>query len=248
MFRKTIPNRISQDLINQIQNAILNGSLKPGDRLPSQRELQETFQTSRATIREALRVLEHKGLVEIKLGVAGGAVVKDLTAQTITDSLNLLIQYQKVTLDHLVEFRELVEGNVAALAAQRASKTDVTALERILKTAAKGAPQGTRDWRALMRADEKIHITLAQIAANPIFIAVLNMVHANILGSYEQFALKSPDALEDNYQDLCRIVAAVAQGDADRARDLSQQHVRRFIRLLKHQGRQAAKEVSHAKP
>ena len=114
MFRKTVQNRIYQDLVEQIQDAILDGKLKPGDKLPSQRELVELFQTSRASLREALRVLQHKGLIEVKLGVSGGAVVKDINTEQITEDLSLLMQHQKVSFDQLAEFREGVEGCAAS--------------------------------------------------------------------------------------------------------------------------------------
>ena len=72
MFRAAKQSRIFQDIVDQIQEAILDGRFKAGDMLPSERELKEMFQTSRGTLREALRVLEQKGLIEIKLGVGGG--------------------------------------------------------------------------------------------------------------------------------------------------------------------------------
>ena len=78
LFRAAKQNRIFQDVVEQIQEAIIEGHLKVGDRLPPERELKEMLQTSRSTLREALRVLEQKGLIEIKLGMGGGAVVKTL--------------------------------------------------------------------------------------------------------------------------------------------------------------------------
>ena len=111
MFRKTQHNRVFQDLVDQIQEAIVDGRLKPGDKLPPQRELVDMFQTSRASIREALRVLEQKGLIEVKLGVSGGAVIKAAGTDSITDGLTLLLQQQHVSPDHLAEFRESIEGD-----------------------------------------------------------------------------------------------------------------------------------------
>jgi GntR family transcriptional repressor for pyruvate dehydrogenase complex len=77
MFEQVQQNRIFQDVTRQIEEAILSRQLKAGDRLPSERELQETFRVSRGTLREALRVLEQKGLVTIKTGAKGGAVVRE---------------------------------------------------------------------------------------------------------------------------------------------------------------------------
>jgi len=94
MFQEAKQNRIFQDVIVQIQEAILQGKLKAGDKLPPERELKEMFKTSRGTLREALRVLEQKGLIRIKTGVNGGAIVKPLTTHQVSESLALLIRYQ----------------------------------------------------------------------------------------------------------------------------------------------------------
>ena len=128
LFRVAKQNRIFQDVVDQIQEAIIDGKLKVGDRLPSERELKDTLQTSRSTLREALRVLEQKGLIEIKLGTGGGAVVKAVTTDQVTESLDLLIRSQKVSLTHLAEFRESIEGDVVAIAARRAGSKDIKRL------------------------------------------------------------------------------------------------------------------------
>src|SRR5512136_795361 len=113
MFQTARPTKIFQDVVAQIEEAILTGRIKTGQTLPSERDLKETFQISRGTLREALRVLEQKGLIEIRLGVGGGSVVRDVDAGRVTESLGLLIRSQKVSLHHLAEFREAVEGNIA---------------------------------------------------------------------------------------------------------------------------------------
>jgi DNA-binding GntR family transcriptional regulator len=125
MFKAAKQNRIFQDVVEQIQETILSGKLKPGEMLPSERELKAMLQVSRGTLREALRVLEQKGLIEIKLGVGGGAVVQDMSYDQMNESLALLIRYQKVSLRHLSEFRVGVEGRVSALAAARATPADI---------------------------------------------------------------------------------------------------------------------------
>jgi len=87
MFKKAKQNRVFQDVVEQIQDAILSGELEPGAKLPAERELKEMFNTSRGTLREALRVLEQKGLIQIKLGVAGGAIVKQIDTDPMAESL-----------------------------------------------------------------------------------------------------------------------------------------------------------------
>ena len=239
MFRKTQHNRVFQDLVDQIQDAIINGRLKPGDKLPPQRELVEMFQTSRASIREALRVLEQKGLIEVKLGVSGGAVIKAAGTDSITDGLTLLLQQQHVSLDHLAEFRETIEGDVASLASLRATAADIARLEEILARAKACLIEDDRTPYDFIRTDIQLHIALAQISGNPVFVAVIRMVHETILGFYDRYTFRRQMVLEENYRDLCSLVAAVKAGQPDEARSLALSHVRRFNRHMKEASHQA---------
>ncbi|MCP3955596.1 MAG: FadR family transcriptional regulator [Desulfobacterales bacterium] len=233
MFHVARQNRIFQDVVDQIQEAILSGELKPGDMLPPERELKETFSISRGTLREALRVLEQKGLIEIRLGVNGGAVVMagDTTGQ-FSDSLDLLIRFQKISLTHLAEFREGVEGTVAAVAAERAGQDDIHKLEALLKTARTYVDQGSVGWVDFLSVDQQVHQELARITNNPIYIFVNKMVHDNIQRYYDDFLPADEKRLTENYDDLCNIVELVKQGRAADARLLAQKHVRRFNKYM----------------
>jgi DNA-binding FadR family transcriptional regulator len=232
MFKKTSHSRVFQDLVDQIQSAIIDGRLKPGDKLPPQRTLMEMFQTSRASIREALRVLEQKGLITVKLGVQGGAVVTTTNIDPVTEVLTLLMHQNQVSSDHLEEFRLCVEGDVAALAADAARSEDITCLRRILARAQECLQPTPPDARAFIRVDIELHIALAEITGNPVFLAVVKMVHETILGYFDDFTLRHQAVLEENYRDLCAVVTAVEKGDAETARRLAREHVRRFNRHM----------------
>ena len=143
IFKQARQNRIFQDVIEQIQEAILDGQLKAGDTLPPERELKEMFNTSRGTVREALRVLEERGLIQIKLGVGGGAVIRTVTPERASESIGLLIRSNRVSLDHLAELREGIEGNVASLAAARATATAISPDWRPLSEDAGALHRGT---------------------------------------------------------------------------------------------------------
>ncbi|MBW1720589.1 MAG: FadR family transcriptional regulator [Deltaproteobacteria bacterium] len=238
-FKKPKPNRIYQHVVDQIQGAILDGSLKAGDMLPSEMKLKEMFETSRGTIREALRVLEQKGLIDIKIGVGGGAVVKAVGTEKIVEGLDLLIQTKKVTYDHLAEFREGVEGLVASLAAERVKEKDIKRLRGLLSEAEKILNREPLDSAAFVRLDMDLHIALAEIVGNPIYLANLRMIHERILGRYEQFSLRSKRVLAENLEDLKKIVAAVETGKGEEARNLVKQHVRKFNRHMKEEHKPA---------
>jgi DNA-binding FadR family transcriptional regulator len=233
MFQAAKQTKVFQDVVAQIQNAILDGRLKTGDTLPSERQLKDMFNISRGTLREALRVLEQKGLIEIKLGVGGGSVVKDLNADQVSESLALLIRSQKVSLNHLAEFREDMEGIVAARAAASRSTTDIVTLTGLLDDAQKCIDAGPSQRDAFLEIDKRIHMALAEVAANPIYISVLHSVHDNIHRYYDEFLSMNNRELQENYRDLCDLVQAVEKGQVDRARRLARNHVRRFNSYMK---------------
>ncbi len=228
LFRKAKQNRIFQDVVEQIQAAILDGRMKPGDKLPAERELGEIFGTSRGTLREALRVLEQKGLIEIRLGVGGGAIAKDPGGEQITESLAMLIRSQKISLSHLAEFREDVEGTVTGMAAERATDDDIRHLQDLLEVAKASWESGGAQWTEFMRVDEKVHMFMARISGNPIYEYILRTVHDNIHIYYDRYLPWGPKELNENYDDLCQLVAAVADKDAKRAVRVARDHVRRF--------------------
>jgi DNA-binding FadR family transcriptional regulator len=216
MFQTAKQTKIFQDVVEQIQEAILDGRLKAGDTLPAERELKQMFNISRGTLREALRVLEQKGLIQIKLGVGGGSVVKAVDTDQISESLGLLIRSQKVSLNHLAEFREDVEGIVAAL-----------------DDARNCVEQGSSRRNEFIEIDKQIHMNLAQIAGNPIYATILHSIHENIHRYYDRFLSMEERELEENYRDLCNIVRTVEAGNAEDARKFAQEHVQRFNRYMK---------------
>jgi len=228
MFRAAKQNRIFQDVVDQIEKAIIDGKLQSGDMLPSEREMKDLFQTSRGTLREALRVLEQKGLIEIKLGVGGGSVVKAAPMEQVCDSLDLLVRFQQISLRHLAEFREGVEGNVAATASQRATQRDIVKLEALLEKARRYVAKGVSEWPQFVEIDGRIHQALAGITGNPMYIVIHQMVHDNIQRYYEQFLPWTQTRLQENLDDLCRIVALIKAGDAEKASARARRHVRRF--------------------
>jgi DNA-binding FadR family transcriptional regulator len=209
MFKKTNQQRIFEDLVAQIEGAILDGRLKAGDRLPAQRDLVEMFQTSRGPLREALRVLEQKGLLDIKRGVRGGAVVKQPRMTPVAESLGLLVRHRKITLSELSEFREGVEGNVAAIAAQRATPEDIRQSKNCWARPKNTFNRRCRAWEPFCQVDNRIHVAIAKAAGNRVYEFVLRMVHDNIQQYYEAHPLKDQQFMQENYQDLCDIVSAL---------------------------------------
>lgn len=237
MFQTAKQTKVFQDVVDQIQEAIFDGRLKTGQTLPAERDLKTMFNISRGTLREALRVLEQKGLIEIKLGVGGGSVVKAVDTEKMSENLGLLIRSQKVALNHLAEFREDVEGIVAAHAAVRHTPNDIQRLEQLLTNARECTEKGSSHRNAFIEIDKQIHMTLAQITENPIYIFVLSSIHDNIHRYYDQFLSMEQRELKENYLDLCELIRAVENGEVERARRVAQNHVKRFNRYMEKRAR-----------
>lgn len=238
MFRAAKQNRIFQDVVDQIQEIILSGKLSPGNMLPSERELKDKLQVSRGTLREALRVLEQKGLIEIKLGVGGGAMVKGVGYEQVGESLALLIRYQKISLFHLAEFRKTIEGDVAALAAKRALPDDIERLKDLLDKARKCTKQGQSYVAEFIGIDKEIHLAIAEISQNPVYVSLQHTVHDNIDQYYETFLSMQEREMKENFQDLSNIILAIETHNQREARSLAREHVLRFNHYMEGHARQ----------
>jgi DNA-binding FadR family transcriptional regulator len=228
MFNQVKQSKAYQDVVDQIQEAIMAGTLAAGSLLPAERELKEQFGVSRGTLREALRVLEQKGLIEIRTGVAGGSMIREINSDNLSENLGLLIRNCAVSLADLAEFREEIEGGVAALAAQRAGESDVAELRALLVEAEGNLKQGRSGWDAFIRTDEQLHLALARMSGNTLFLTVLQSLYVNIHTYYVKFLPRTKALLQENLIDLQEVVAAVVARNADQARSVAQSHVRRF--------------------
>src|SRR5512140_1807302 len=103
LFRAVHVGRASQEIVTQIKASIFDGRLTPGDRLPSEKELTEQFGVSRITVRDAMRVLESQGLIDIKVGSGGGAFVANPSSEAVTQVLTDMLGLQGITVRELVE-------------------------------------------------------------------------------------------------------------------------------------------------
>ena len=164
MFQSVSTNRVSEEIAGQIKRAILSGKLKPGDKLPTERELVEQFHTSRVSVREAVRSLEHLGLVKIKRGAGGGTYVTGADHHPVAESFWVKMQLSKGTLNHLTEARLMLEPGLCRLAAQHATAQDL----ECLKTVVEQQEAMVRAGKETSSYDLKFHRTLIDSAHNPI--------------------------------------------------------------------------------
>ena len=151
---------------------------------------------------------------------------KATNADALSEGLELLIRSQKVSLNHLAEFREDVEGVVAEMAAERATTSDITALESLLDEARIYA--NADQWEAFVELDKQIHQQMARITRNPIYVLVNQMVHDNIQRYYDDFLPGDTQRMAENVKDLGDLLENVRLGNAEDAKKVARRHVRRF--------------------
>ena len=249
MFTKIRQVRAFESVIEQVESAILQGRFAAGDRLPSERELQGLLDVSRNTLRESLRVLEQKGLVEIRKGNRGGIFVRELNADSMTESLGLFVQSQRITMEQISEFRQDLEGLVTRRAADAARERDTGELKRLLAAAAECAEGGVEHWDEFMQLDRDIHLALARLAGNPLHHFFLETVHTNFHRYHiTAYLPRTEDTIGRTLRELSEIVDAVSRGQADRAERLARDHVRSATEVMRRAGRHATPRASAPKP
>jgi DNA-binding FadR family transcriptional regulator len=128
LFNRVSVGRISQVIVEQVRRLVREGRLKPGDRLPSERDLCERFGVSRVTVREALRVLEAGGLIEIRVGAHGGAFITTPSRERLGDGFADLLTLAPLTAVHVTEARQVFELGMLPMAVERATDDDIASL------------------------------------------------------------------------------------------------------------------------
>jgi GntR family transcriptional repressor for pyruvate dehydrogenase complex len=165
--------KIYEQVAKQIEQLILSGELRSGDRLPTEREFAEQFHVSRTAVREAMKLLEQKGLVEMRPG--RGTQVIDGTSQAVRHSLRLMMRVgQQGNLLILVEMRELLEPDIAALAAERAGDAEISAMREAIAT----MDANLNSVDNYIAADNDFHRALAKATRNPVVLSLVDSIVA----------------------------------------------------------------------
>ena len=232
MFTPAKQGRVSEEIVEQIEQAIISKRLKTGDRLPTERQLQEAFKTSRGTIREALGILKHKGLVEIKRGGKGGAYVLELSVDQVSESLAFLIKHRRVSFKELAEFRISAEGTAAGLAAERATPQEIEELKAALSEGDLYLQADPPDLEQFYRWEREMHQRLAKLSKNSIIQWVMRTIHLN-LDAYVDLAYWDHMAPEEAMGEWREICEAIENGEAFRVSALVRSHLIRYNRILK---------------
>ena len=211
--------RIHEEISEQIKEAIYSRKLLPGDKLPPERGLADRFHTSRVSVREALRALEHLGLLVIKRGARGGAFVAEVESAPFTESLSVMLRLGVTTVHHLTEARVLLEPDLARMAAKRATKEDLNELEALITQQERAVAS-----RGRHHYDLKFHRLVAEASKNPVLSLVMNSVADLIVEAIASLNL-TLDVRRHVSHFHRQVFEAIRERDEEKAYDLMFRHV-----------------------
>jgi GntR family transcriptional regulator, transcriptional repressor for pyruvate dehydrogenase complex len=219
LYKAVRTSRLYEQIVQQIQDSILKGALKPGDQLPAERELAQRFGVSRTAVREAVKALREKGLVEAYSG--RGTFITDGRSQAIRQSLDFMIKIgQPDGSGHLAEMRAILEPEIAALAANRMEEQHLATLREAVAT----MDRSLRDPEAYIEADLDFHLALAEAAANPLILSLID----SIVGLLREQRIRifnvkgGPERGQFHHK---RILEAMEQRDSEKAREAMRAHL-----------------------
>lgn len=208
--------RAGEDIALQLEAAILEEQILPGERLPSERELQTQFQCGRGVIREAIRALKQKGLVEIRKGSKGGAYVKNIEMTKVGESLGLFLKQQHVSPDDIAEFRESIDRVIAVLAIARASAAEKKILVADTEKLVNLLKAETPNMDSLAKHDRILNIRLAKMSKNPIFEWVMEAIQHGF-SSYDYALYDNPEYCRQTAENWNDTACRIAENDPIKA-------------------------------
>jgi GntR family transcriptional repressor for pyruvate dehydrogenase complex len=219
MYKAVRASRLYEQIVEQIEQSIREGKLKPGEQLLAERELAQQFGVSRTAVREAVKTLSEKGLVEAYSG--RGTFVTANKPSSMRHSLDSFLKDGDLkNYGYLAELREILEPELTALAAARIEEQQLTMMREAV--AAMDRNMGQPD--AYIEADLDFHLALAEAAGNPLVLSLLDSIV--ILLREQRLGIFTVDGGPERGQSHHRIILdAIERGDAARAREAMRDHL-----------------------
>ena len=225
-FREITPVRLYESVIEQIMNLIKNNKLKPGDKLPPERELAEKLSISRGSLREAFRVLESRGLIKSKPG--GGRYIREIRKNGHNSTENIISSLEKSSILELLEAREMFEVKIAKIAAQKATPEDIELIEEALNKINE-EEELKNDEKT--QSDTEFHLAIARASHNFVFTNIIKL-HLDLLKDTREKTWKITGRREKQYQEHQAILQAIKEHDAKKAGETMLKHLKNVREVL----------------
>ncbi len=219
VYKLVRTSRLYEQIVRQIEESIVKGALKPGDQLPAERDLAQRFGVSRTAVREAVKALREKGLVEAYSG--RGTFITDSTRQAVRQSLDLATKIgQPEGSTQLAEVRAILEPEIAGLAAIRIQESELATMREAVAV----MDRAGQDPDAYIEADLDFHLALAEGAGNPIILSLIDSI-VGVLRDQRLRIFRVPGGPQRGQVHHKRILAAVERRDAEKAREAMRAHL-----------------------
>ena len=216
-FETVRRNKVYEEVARQIERLILK-KLKPGDKLPSERELAETLGVSRSSIRDAIRSLELMGMVEPRQGA--GTIVREISSDSLANPLVNVLKRKEELVSELLDFRKMLEPPLAARAAARVSADEISEMEEILQRQQEKQSLG----EAAVAEDAEFHYSIALASGNSVVLKVLDILMDLLRGTRER-SLQVEGRPQRSLAGHRRILAALKRHDAEAAKAAMRRHI-----------------------
>ncbi len=219
VYKVVQTSRLYEQIVQQIEESIVKGVLKTGDQLPAERELAQQFGVSRTAVREAVKALREKGLVEAYSG--RGTFITNGTSQSVRQSFDRMIKIgQPDSSIYLAQLRAILEPEIAALAAIHMEEQYLAAL----KEAVVVMDRKREDAEAYIEADLDFHLALAEAAANPLILSLIDSI-VGVLREQRIRIFNVEGGADRGQFHHKRILEAIEQRDPVKARDAMRAHL-----------------------
>lgn len=209
---------IAEKVVNKILSLVQSGNLKPGDKLPSEKELMEVFSVSRPTLREALRALSILGVTATRKG--GGTYISELKAADLLRPLEFFVSIEDQSIQDIFECRRILECEMVAKAAAVITDEQIQEFDRLIEV-----QKGTcEDPIAFRISDQKFHELLAKISGNVVLERMADGMY-NIAMEARRKATEMEGVLPQSLQDHIAIVEALKLKDPEKSAAAMRQHL-----------------------
>jgi GntR family transcriptional repressor for pyruvate dehydrogenase complex len=227
-FRPIEAVRLSDEAVDQIQEMVLKGDLSPGDRLPGERALARQLRVSRTAVRDALRILEGMGVVEVRPG-RGTFIASELSEATSPLRWKEWLGEHREQTSQIMEVRELLEVKVAQWATEKATTADIQSMERSVDLMEQAIRRNDVD--AMVAADRAFHDTLGRASGNQVIALMRESLYLALQGQTQtvfRMTSRGPDSLKEHQA----ILAAVRDLDTPGAARAMLHHMRNVAQVL----------------
>lgn len=216
------PRRLPEIVAEQMQEFIFESNLKPGDKMPTEPELAEKYDVSRQVVREAARLLDQRGLVEIRAG--RGMTVQKLGTGGVADIYRLLLRIDPENFGELMEIRKILEPGISALAATRRLESDLADMESILDE----AEENLADFEKCLVLDLAFHHKVAECSKNQLLTQLAEPINSALRDIYRDptsYLAAQPRTIDEHRE----ILRCIAEGDPSAAAAATREHLSRIV-------------------